>query len=227
MDWTEHGRLRLVVALLAAGALGTLSLATLAGAAYTRFVDRHLDRPQSAATLEAARIAAEWQPWSSTTLALQGWVRAENGEAGAALAAYGKALAVAPADALLWTEYAQVLARIGRFDAALTHALARATRLAPTSVSVRRGVAEMGLSYWTRGAPEQRAAWLVAMRHELARNRGPFLGHALTRGQGRTFCEGPARVLGEEAWCAAAATALLGGCFELSPVEPVPCSVTP
>jgi Flp pilus assembly protein TadD len=215
------------LAAAAAAALALLNLANLVAAGYGQFAARHLDRPDSTATLAAAAIAARLAPWASTHAALQGWVLAENRQVDGAHTAYGRALRLAPADPLLWGEYGLALARLGEFGEPLTVAIAQATRLGPTSTAVRRTVADLGLSYWARGTPAQQSAWLEGMRAELQRNRGTFLGHVLTRGQGQAFCLGPGRALGEDAWCARIASALLGGCFQLGPVEPQPCSFNP
>ena len=218
---------RLAAALLAAVILALLNLANLAGAGYANLANHRLDQPESPGTLAAAQIAARWTPWSSPRQALYGWLLAENRRGDESEAAYRKALRLAPADALLWAEYAQALARLGRFDAALTGAVTQARQLAPNSPAVQHSLAELGLSYWQRGTGEQQALWLASMRDELARSRGAFLGHALTRGQGQTFCRGPARPLGEEKWCESIASALLGGCFQLTSIEPVPCNPSP
>jgi hypothetical protein len=210
-------------ALLAAVALALLNLSSLAGAGYARVAERGLDRPESPATLAAARIASERAPWSGTHAALHGWVLAENRDAGAALATYATALRLAPADPLLWAEYALALGRLGQFGEPMTLAVARARELAPVSPAVRATVADLGLSYWQRGDARLQALWLAAMAEQRHTDRGAFLGHALTRGQGRAFCRGPARELGEQAWCATIEPALAGGCYELTPGEPVPC----
>lgn len=218
--------MRLIASLVLAGLLALLNLANLAGAGYARFAENHLDRPGASGTQAAARIAARGSPWSSSRAALQGWVHAENRDAAATQAAYRQALRLAPGDALLWAEYGLALARIGQFDAQLTLVLARAVRLAPTSDAVGRSIAELGLSYWPRGTPEQQGLWLAGMRAELARSRGEFLGHVLTRGQGKTFCRDAAHRLGEERWCASMTGALRDGCYQLTAAEPVPCATS-
>lgn len=193
---------RTVAALLAAAVLALLNLGALAGAGYAGVASRHLDQPESPPALAAARIAAQLPPWSAPRNALHGWLLAENGRAEESEAAYRKALRWAPQDALLWTEYALALGRVGRFDAAMTEAITRAHQLAPTSPVVQRSLAEIGLSYWQRGDATQRALWLASMRAELAANRRLFLGHVLTRGQLQAFCVEMAPTLGEDAWCA-------------------------
>jgi hypothetical protein len=200
-----------------------LNLANLAGAGYAAFATRQLDRPQSPATLAAARIAPRWTPWSAPRLAMHGWVLAENGDARSE-DAYRHALRLAPGDPLLWTEYAQALARLGRFGTPLTTAVSQAWARAPTSSPVRRSLAEIGLSYWSHGTVEQQAVWLNAMRAELTHNRGGFLAQAMTRGQGRAFCQDVAPRLNERAWCASMAGALADGCYDLRSMGPVPCS---
>lgn len=215
--------MRLTAALIAVAALALLNLAQLVGTGYAGFATRRLDRPAAPGTLAAARIASEWTPWSSRHAALLGWVHAENRSAEPALAAYARALRLAPADGVLWAEYAQALGRLGRFDSAMAHATQRAQALAPHSAAVLHALAGIGLSYWALGDDALRAAWLDSMRAELGRNRGGFLGQVLTRGQGGAFCRGPAAALGESAWCARIAPALLGGCYRLEPAEPTPC----
>jgi Flp pilus assembly protein TadD len=187
--------------LVAAALLGLLNLANLAATGYAAAANRQLDRPESPKALAAARIASQLAPWSAKHHALHGWLLAENRRAEDALAEYRAALRLAPADALLWAEYAQVLARLGRFDATLTDALERARALAPNSPVIERTLAEIGLSYYLRGDDAQRALWLEAMRGELARSRVLFLTHVLTRGQQAVFCGALAPKLGEEAWC--------------------------
>ncbi|HUR41118.1 MAG TPA: hypothetical protein VM240_08100 [Verrucomicrobiae bacterium] len=199
----------LIVGLLGGIALAALNFANLVGAGYGRYASARLDRPESPATAAAARIAARWSPWSSPHAALHGWVLTEGRDASAVEDAYLKALRLAPGDPLLWSEYALALARLNRFDAAMTVAVRKAQQLAPSSSAVRRTLADMGLSYWSRGTPEQRALWLVDMRRELKHNRDAFLAHVLARGRGRTFCRNPAVELGEQDWCSAVATTLL------------------
>src|SRR5689334_11197610 len=155
-----------------AAALALLNLLNLVGAGYARAANRLLDRPESPAALAASDIAARYPPWSSTHLALRGWVLAENHDAEQSDAAYRKALKLAPGDPLLWAEYALALARLGQFDARLTAAVSQAGALAPNSPVVQRSLADLGVSYWTRGKPEQRELWLTSMRNQLARNRG-------------------------------------------------------
>lgn len=193
----------LAAATVAATLLALLNLSALSAAGYAAAANRQLDRPESPKVLAAARIAAKLAPWSAKYHALHGWLLAENRLADDSLAAYGKALRLAPADPLLWAEYAQVLARLGHFDGALTEALGRARALSPNSPVIQRTLAELGLSYYERGDARQRELWLEATRAELARDRRQFLTHVLTRGQRQLFCGVLAPQLNEEAWCAA------------------------
>ena len=188
-------------ALLAATLLALLNVVNLAGAGYAHVASQRLDLPESPGALAAAQIAARVSPWSSSRNALHGWLLAENRRADESDAAYRKALRLAPADALLWSEYALALARLGRFGAALTDALTRAQQLAPNSPVVQRTLAEIGLSYFSRGDAQQRALWLASLRGELAANRRLFLGFVLTRGRVQTFCRDIAPQVGEEKWC--------------------------
>ena len=199
------------LALSSALVLALANLANLAGAGYASVASSYLDRPESPGALAAAQIAAQVSPWSGSRNALHGWLLAENRRADESDAAYRKALRLAPADPLLRAEYALALARLGRFDAALTEAVAQAQKLAPNSPAVQRSLAELGLSYWARGSQEQRALWLTSMRYELAHSRNDFLAHALTRGQGQTFCREMAPPLDEKKWCESMAGRLLEG----------------
>jgi tetratricopeptide (TPR) repeat protein len=214
---------RLTSALLGAATLALLNLANLAAAGYGGFASRHLDRPQSPATQEAARLAALWAPWSASRTALLGWVYIENGESSEAGQAYLRALRLAPGDPMLWAEYALALARMGRFDSNLTVATRRALSLAPNSPAVRASIADLGISYWKRGVPEQQEVWLEAMRGERRAGRGGLLATVVGRGQVATFCSGPAIRLDEAEWCDGISTAIERGCYELKPTEPISC----
>lgn len=215
--------MRLTAAVVAVVALALLNLAQLIGTGYAGFATRRLDRSPTPGSLAAARVASELSPWSSPNAALLGWIHAENRAAEPALAAYARALRLAPADGVLWAEYAQALGRLGRFDATMAHATRRAQTLAPHSAAVVRALAGVGLGYWTRGDDALHAAWIESMRAELQRNRGGFLGDVLARGQGGIFCRGPAEILRESAWCERIAPAMVEGCYRLDPVEPAPC----
>ena len=205
---SPDGLARPLAALIAAALLALLNVINFVGAGYARFASDRLDRPDAASTATAARIASGWPPWSSSHTALHAWVLTERREAEGAQAAYLKALRLAPGDPLLWSEYALALARLGRFDDAMTRAVVQAQALAPTSTAVRRAMADLGLSYWARGTPEQRTLWLKDMGRELAGNRTAFLGHVVTRGQLKTFCSDAAKQLKEESWCETMTTAL-------------------
>lgn len=216
--------MRLIAALCASGALAVLNFVQLAGAGYAGFANRHLDRPLSPAVQQSAQLAARWQPWSSSSAALEGWLHAENGQRDAARAAYGRALRLAPADALLSTEYALALGRIGQFDATMAEAIRHAAQRAPTSGVIRAAIADLGLSYWARGTAELQMLWLAGMRDELARNRAALLDRVLRRGQGLTFCRGPATGLGEGKWCTDHGALLLQNCIRLTGLEPLSCA---
>lgn len=200
---------KLLAALLAAALLALLNAANFIGAGYARYAGDRLDRPDAAGTVAAAQIASRWPPWSSAHAALDGWVRAGARDADGAQAAYLRALRLAPGDPLLWSEYALALGRLGVFDESMTAAIARAQALAPMSAAVQRSIADMGLSYWRRGTPEQRALWLKDMRRELRRNPDEFRADVLARGRLRTFCTGPAPELDETEWCDWMAAAVL------------------
>ncbi|MGQ0586160.1 MAG: hypothetical protein ACT4PK_03030 [Gammaproteobacteria bacterium] len=178
-----------------------LNLLALAGATYHRFAEQRLDLLPDERATRAAAHAAALAPWSAPYRALQGWIHGESGDFAAADAAYVGALRLAPADALLWAEYAQALGRNRMFDQRLALATRRALELAPASPAVRQGVAYMGLGWWRFGDAELRELWRQSLRWELDHNRDAFL-HALGRdGHKRVFCASHAAELGEESWC--------------------------
>jgi Flp pilus assembly protein TadD len=190
------------LAAAAAALLALFNLCSLAAAGYATAAQRQLDNPESPKTIAAARIAARLAPWSAKYHALHGWVLAENHRDEESRAQYRRALQVAPADALLWAEYAQVLARLGHFDDTLSEALHQARALAPNSPAVQRTLADIGLAYYERGNIAQREVWVEAMGRELIRDRRTFLAHVQTRGQTGLFCRELAGQFHEGAWCA-------------------------
>lgn len=208
--------------LLAMGALLALNGAQIASAAYQRVAERHV--PANLASVDAARIAGSLAPWSSGPPAAAGWAQASGGHAEAAIHSYARALRSAPGDALLWIEFAQALARLGRFGDTMGLAVARARTLAPASPPIRRAVAELGLVYWSHGTPALRTAWLAAMREELAVNRGAFLARVLTHGRTRTFCAEAAATIGAGPWCDSVVPRLAEGCYDVKVRGPVPCA---
>lgn len=190
-----------------AGAAGVLllNLMALAATLYAGYAERRLDRLPDERAARAGALAAALAPWSATHHALAGWIHGGSSDVEAAEAHYAAALRRAPADALLWAEYALVLCRNRAFDDRLTHVTRRALALAPASPAVRQGVARMALAYWRFGDEELRDLWRQSLRWELDHNRAVFL-QALERDGGkRAFCAWQAAELGEQAWCAGAA----------------------
>ena len=188
-------------ALAGAALLLLLNLLALTAGAYGRYAEQRLDRLPDARATRAASLAASLAPWSARPLALQGWIQGESGDFEAADAAYAAALRRAPADALLWAEYALVLGSNRVFDERMTHATRRALALAPTSPAVRQGVSRMALSYWHFADAELRELWRQSLRWELDHNRATFLQALDQGGYRRAFCAWHAADLGEERWC--------------------------
>lgn len=218
------GRLSLAGTLGAAG-LAVLHVCNLLGSAYSGYAERRLDTAREASAMAAADVAVKLTPWSSRRAALRAWLLAEHGSS-AAYAAYEDALRLAPAEPLLWIEFAQAMARLGRFDPVLQSAVGQAGRLAPHSPAVRSASAAMGLSYWPRGSAALRELWLQAMRAELAQNRSAFLASAIARGQAVAFCADPGPQLGERDWCETVPRLWQEGCFDTGASEPAPCPPT-
>ena len=184
-----------------AAALAVLNLLNLAAGAYAEYAERHLDQPAGDRTLAASHNAATLTPWSARRTALEGWILAERRRGEESQAAYTTALAAAPADSILWSEYAMALARTGLYRA-LDVPTERACALAPASPAVQGASAAMALSYWEHGAAPVRAAWMQSLRYELNHDRQPFLRSVITHGRALMFCDQLAPALGEDAWCA-------------------------
>jgi tetratricopeptide (TPR) repeat protein len=188
-------------ALAGAALVLLLNLLALTASLYARYAEQRLDRLPDARATRASAVAAGLAPWSAPARALQGWIHGASGDFEAADAAYAAALRRAPADALLWAEYALVLGRNRVFDARLEQATRRALALAPASPAVHQGLARMGLSYWRFAGPPVRELWRRSLRWELDRDRGSFLAALEREGYRGTFCAWHAEDLGEAAWC--------------------------
>ena len=189
-------------ALAAAALLLLLNLSALAAALYAHFAEQRLDALPDERAARASTLAAQLAPWSATHRATQGWILGDSGDFAAADAAYQHALRRAPADALLWAEYALVLGRNRVFDQRLTLATQRALALAPSSPAVRQGISRMALSYGLFAEAPVREIWRQNLRWELDRNRATFLYAVTQDGYRRAFCIQYAADLGESAWCA-------------------------
>jgi len=192
-------------ALAGAALLLLLNLLALAASVYAEYAEQRLDRLPDEPAQRAGALAVALTPWSAPRQALHGWILADSGDFPAADAAYRKALRRAPADALLWAEYALALARNRMFDARLLLATQRALALAPTSPAVRAGVSRMALTYWRFGSEPLRELWRQSLRWELDHNRSAFLQAMDRDGYRRAFCLDQAAVFNEQAWCAGAA----------------------
>jgi len=188
-------------AALLAGLVLLLNLLNLSAFAYSRYAEARLDRLPDPRAETASSVAQALTPWSARRVAVNGWILAVGGSADASAAAYERALRWAPADPLLWTEYAQALARGRLFDERLPLATRRALALAPNSPAVRQSVSHMGLSYWRHGSPELKELWRQSTRWELDHNRLSFLRSLDDLEYRAPFCRYHAQELGEEAWC--------------------------
>jgi hypothetical protein len=188
-------------ALAGAALLLLLNLLALIASLYGHYAEQRLDNLPDERATRASAHAATLAPWSAPRLGLHGWILGESGDFTGADAAYLKALKRAPADPLLWAEYALVLGRNRVFDQRLTLATTRALALAPASPAVRQGVARMALSYWRFGSPEVRELWRQSLRWELDHNRAVFLQTVERDGHRRAFCAVHAADLGEGEWC--------------------------
>jgi hypothetical protein len=191
----------LAFTLAATGILAALNLLNLAGGAYAAYAAAHLGTPRADDALNAARISVSLAPWSSARSAQLGWVLAERGDGEASAAAYADALRWAPADPLLWNEFALAQGRARRFGPAFGLAVATSNRLAPTSPAIQASNAAMALSYWRDGSPDVRREWRQSVRYELDNNRPAFQRQLLAMGYWVPFCAYVAADVGEQAWC--------------------------
>ena len=188
------------VAAILALCAAALQASSLLGNAYFTYAEQHLDLPDAPRTVAASRAAATLAPWSSRYLALAGWLLATREDDAESQAYYRRALRWAPADALLWQEFALTLAQHGRYQD-LTVPLQRSQALAPASPAVQSANAAMGLAHWAQGPDPARALWLASMRYELDHDRPSFLRGVVARGDIPLFCGSLASMLGEERWC--------------------------
>jgi hypothetical protein len=188
-------------ALAGAALVLLLNLLALSASLYGGYAEQRLDRLPDERATRAGALAATLAPWSARQRALQGWIHGESGDFATADAAYRAALRRAPADAVLWAEYALVLGRNRVFDERLAFATRRALALAPASPAVRQGIARMALSYWRFGDAEVRELWRQSLRWELDHSRDSFLRDVDRDGHRAAFCAWHAADLGEAAWC--------------------------
>ncbi len=188
-------------ALAGAALLLLLNLLALTAGLYARYAEGRLDILPDERAARASRHASALARWSPEYRALQGWILGESGDFPGADAAYRGALRRAPADALLWAEYALVLGRNRVFDERLALATRRALALAPASPAVRQGISRMALGYGLFGDEPVRELWRQNLRWELDHNRAAFLQTVERDGYRRAFCYQYATDLGESAWC--------------------------
>lgn len=155
---------------------------------------------------EAARLAAQLAPWRSSALSLHAERLAVRQGLAAARAPMRAALALAPADPVIWHRSARMLARHGDFGPALLAARERTLALAPQSRALQLAGAIEGAYYWRHGSPELRAFWLERMRFTLRNETALRFLRSIAWGEREAFvCAYAGKALRLERWCERAA----------------------
>lgn len=192
-----------VLALLFAVSLLLAGGAQLAGSLYDEV--SHSSRWQNdlRRSAAAAEVAATLQLPPAPSL--RGRIAAVDGEAEALMARYASVLRDAPASGYRWTELAQALAWLGRFDATFDLAVARAQALAPRSPASRLALADLSWRFATQLSPEQAQALFpsfAATMQDLGQ-RERLLDRIVRARRQNAFCAeyGPRFTGGR--WCAA------------------------
>lgn len=151
--------------------------------------------------LASREVASGLTPWRPQSRQKYAWSLARRGFLPEAQQEITAALALNPADAYLWTEYAQMLAWQGRFGPELERAVGLAQRLAPAAAPVQRALAHMGLHHWHRATPALESLWLASMQFTLRRNPDEFLQVAAASNRMLDFCLLMAPALSPGPWC--------------------------
>lgn len=158
--------------------------------------------PASVTALNAATLAVEIAPWRPELRAELSWRLQATGRPKEARRQFALALSAAPADAYLWAEYAQLLARQGKFGREMEQVTQRSNHLGPTSGTIQQSHAETGLYYWSRGSSALQQEWLGSMKFMLRNDRDLFLQKVRGAGRAALFCLGPGAHLPLAGWCA-------------------------
>jgi len=151
---------------------------------------------------QALERAERLQPGNADYHRNHGWLAARRGDTHTMRQEYREALLRRPASAYDWFEYAQVLAFQGIQDSEFDLALARSVALAPNTLSLRKGIASLGLNFWNQGGDEARRIWALAISQLLRIDGEKLLRHVVADRDERRFCGYLGRELGLSRWCA-------------------------
>jgi hypothetical protein len=175
---------------------------------YARISAEH--RAGGLSTMEgvsAANEAVRLQPWRSAFRSDLGWLLGVRGDLGRMRAQYRTALRWSPANAYLWLDYAQALARANRFDSEYTLALRRATHLSPNARPVQMATARMGAMHWGQGGEQDRKVWSQSMTYALRTAPYELLWSVLRARGEDAFCGHLGAEFALERWCFAVRSA--------------------
>jgi hypothetical protein len=139
-----------------------------------------------------------YRPGFHTDLA---WMFGQRGEPGRMRKQYRMALRWSPANAYLWLEYAQALARNYQFDPEYTLALRKMTALGPNARPVRIAAARMGSRHWNQGGEADRLMWAQNMSYALTAAPYELLWTVLRERREAAFCGFVGSELGLSRWC--------------------------
>lgn len=159
------------------------------------------DAGKGAAAVGALELAASLDPSDARRHADLAWAEAATGAAPYPHAHMLQALRLAPADALRWTELAQMVASTHQGGSMLEHATATAIALAPNAPSIHAAHAMNGVYYWPWGTPRTQELWLESLRQTLGRRRARFLDAVSASGRIVPFCAAAAPRLDLQSWC--------------------------
>jgi hypothetical protein len=144
-------------------------------------------------------------------VSLQRWQPTYRGDLASTLSALGdvrrmreqyrRALRWNPANAYLWLNYAQGLARANHLDPEFELALVRAARLAPQLRPLQWHSAWLGVGYWNQGGEQARQTWALNFSDALRLAPEDFLKQILLARREHLFCGYAGAELGLGRWC--------------------------
>jgi len=218
-------RRRLLTGFLFAGALGWLAIfaATFLAEAYGRLGTEQRSQGESTlVALSAGHHAVRLQPWRLNFRSDLAWAYGLRGDTQMMRNQYRSALRWNPANAYLWIEYAQALARARHIDQEYTLALKRGVTLSHAQPMALLA-ARMGANHWSEGGLNDRTLWASSMTAALRSAPLDFLWHVVRARREGPLCGYVGKELGLTHWC----TAVMGArevCDGLDPAAQGPAA---
>lgn len=188
--------------------LATLSLfaAALCGRwlfaeAYATYARENLTGSRGAEqALASAELALQLIPQHAGYQSLRARAERRRGDPQATAHLYRQALKRAPADAVLWRDYALFLLSRGEYGAA-QHAIARAQALSPANRGLHLSLGLTGLSIWQTAPPPLRELWSRSIEFRLRHQPKEFLRYVFASGQEAMLCRHFATEPALKDWC--------------------------